>query len=565
MMKVFYACVLLLCLAGCGGRHAEKTPVDDTIVLSSPGDPKSFNPVIAKETSTTSITRFVFEGLTETDGVTMEVKPCLAERWEYDESGKVCRFFLRKDVTWNDGAAFTADDVVFTFDGLIYNTDIPTSSRDVLTIEGKRIQVRKIDDYTVDFILPERFAPFLQLMSQEILPRHKLKQYLEKGTFNSCWGVNENPENIVGTGPYKIEEYRPAEWIILEKNDRYWKKDAQGTSLPHIRRIVFLVIADANMAVLKFKTGEIDIISVRGQDYPLLEPFQKQLNFSIYNLGPSMGSEFITFNQNADSPVAPHKKAWFRNVCFRQAVAHMIDKESVAKNVYGGFAIPQDGPLNVSSGFFYNPGTKKYRYDVAKAEELLEKEGFYKKNGFLYDRQDNPVEFTILTNSNSFERIQIASVIQDDLKQLGMRVNLLPVEFNTLVTRINVTKDWESVIIGLTGGIEPHGGKNVWHTGGQLHLWNMGARDENITGWERRINALFEKGAKELDPGRRKKLYDEWQLIISEELPLVYTASPIAMTAVRNKFGNLKPTVYGGVLHNIEEIYIKDEKWKHTD
>ena len=557
--KLAVAAISSIFLAGCGRTSLKSRPADDTIVLSSTSDPKSFNPVVAKETSTTEITQFIFEGLTRTDGVTLEVKPCLAEKWEHDASGKVWKFFLRDGVTWNDGAALTADDVVFTYNRLIYNPDIPTSSRDVLTIEGKSIKVRKIDRRTVEFTLPQKFAPFLQLMSQEILPEHKLNQYVEKGTFNSCWGVNEKPENIVGTGPYRIKEYRPAEWVILEKNDRYWMRDAKGTVLPYIRRIVFLVIADANTAVLKFKTGEIDIIPVRGQDFPLLKPFEKKQNFTIYDLGPSMGSEFITFNQNMQAPVAPDKKEWFRDPSFRKAVAHMIDKGSIAKNVYGGFAIPQDGPMNVSCGFFNNPDVEKYGYDPEKAGGLLAGAGFHRKNGVLYDRKGNPVEFTILTNSNNFERIQIGNIIQDDLKKLGMKVNLLPVEFNTLVTRISVTKNWESVIIGLTGGIEPHGGKNVWHTGGQLHIWNMGAGESETAGWEKRVNFLFEEGAKELDRNRRKKLYDEWQMIVSRQLPLIYTASPTAMFAVRNKFGNLKPTVYGRVLHNIEEIYIKNK------
>jgi len=553
--KILLAALLILFLAGCS--NTAKNPVDDTIVLSSSTDPKSFNPVIAKETSTTSITGFIFEGLTETDGVTLEVKPCLAKRWEHDESGKVWRFFIRENVKWNDGVNFTADDVVFTFNSLIYNPDIPTSSRDVLSIDGKPIKVKKLDTYTVEFTLPEKFAPFLRLMGQEILPRHKLQEFVEKGTFNSCWGVNEKTGNIVGTGPYRLKEYRPAEWVVLEKNDRYWVKDGKGDSLPYIKRVVFLIIADANMAVLKFKTGEIDIISVRGQDYPLLEPFEKKQNFTIYNLGPSLGSEFITFNQNQQAPIMPCKKEWFQNLAFRKAVAHMLDKGSIAKNVYGGFAISQDGPMNVSSGFFHNPDVKKYPYDIKRAEELLKKEGFYKKGGKLFDRKNNPVEFTILTNSNNFERIQMANIIQDDLKRLGMNVNLLPVEFNTLVTRLNVTKNWESVIIGLTGGIEPHSGKNVWHTEGQLHIWNMGAEGTNVAGWERKIDILFEEGAKELDRVKRKKLYDEWQDIVSEELPFIYTTSSTVMTAVRNKFGNLKPTSYGGVLHNIEEIYIK--------
>ncbi|HOL21297.1 MAG TPA: ABC transporter substrate-binding protein [bacterium] len=554
-MKNCVTFLLLIFFAGCHTSHIKKSP-EDTLVLSTSSDPKSFNPIIAKETSTTAITQFIFEGLTSIDGVTLEVKPSLAKRWEVDSTGKVWRFFLRDDVKWNDGHHFTADDVVFTYKNLIYNPNIPTSSRDVLSIDGKPFKVRKIDRYTVEFVLPEKFAPFLQLMSQEILPAHKIATFIEKGIFTSWWGVNEKPENIVGTGPFMIKEYRPAEWIILEKNPYYWKKDNTGEQLPYLQRIVFLIISDTNMALLKFKTGEIDIIPVRGQDYPLLEPLQKEQNFTIYKLGPSLGSEFITLNQNIKSPLPDYKKVWFRNRNFRQAIAYAIDKENIIKNVYGGFAMPQEGPLNISCGFFYNPSVKKYPYNINKAEEILKKEGFYRENGFLFDKDHNPVEFTILTNSNNFERIQIASIIQDDLKKLGMKVNLLPVEFNTLVTKISITKDWESVIIGLTGGIEPHGGKNVWHTKGQLHLWNLEPDENNITEWERKVDAIFEEGAKELNLTRRKKLYDRWQQIVSEELPLIYTASPTVMTAVRNKFEGLKPSVYGGVLHNIEEIKI---------
>ncbi|MCX8082217.1 MAG: ABC transporter substrate-binding protein [bacterium] len=553
-MKKCIIFLFIIFLTGCHTTPYIRKSGKDTLVLSTSSDPKSFNPIIAKETSTTTITQFIFEGLIAIDGITLEVKPALAKKWEVDSTGKIWRFFLREDVKWNDGHPFTADDVVFTYNNLIYNSEIPTSSRDILSIDGKAFKVRKVDRYVVEFILPEKFAPFLQLMTQEILPAHKIAPFIEKKIFTSWWGVDEKTENIVGTGPFKIMEYRPAEWIILEKNPYYWKKDAKGEKLPYLQRIVFLIISDANMSLLKFKTGEIDIVSVRGQDYPLLEPLQKEQNFTIYKIGPSLGSEFITLNQNEKSPLPGYKKEWFRNKNFRQAIAYAIDKDNIIKNVYGGFATPQDGPLNISCGFFYNPYVNKYPYDIKKAEQILKREGFTKHNGVLFDKHNHPVEFTILTNSNNYERIQIASIVQDDLKKLGMKVNLLPVEFNTLVTKISVTKDWEAVIIGLTGGIEPHGGKNVWHSKGQLHLWNLNADRNDLTEWERKIDVIFEEGAKELRLFKRKALYDKWQIIVSEELPLIYTVNPTVMTAVRNRFENLKPSVYGGVLHNIEEI-----------
>ena len=561
-MKIRYLILVTLLLSSCLKStykiegEKKKGKYGGTLVLSTSSDPKSFNPIMAKETSTTVITGLIFEGLTETDGVTLEVKPSLAEKWEHDESGKIWTFYLRKDVRWQDGEKFTADDVIFTFNKLIYNERIPTSSRDIFLIDGRRIKVKKVDDYTVKFILPEKFAPFLRLLSQEILPRHLLEEKVNKGVFTSSWGVNEDVKNIVGTGPFRLKEYRPGEWVILDRNPIYWKKDKEGNPLPYIKRIVFLIVADHNMSILKFKIGEIDGISIGGQDYSILKPYEKKGNFKIYKLGPSLGSEFLTFNQNINAPIPKYKISWFRNLNFRKAVAYAIDKKSMINNVMGGFGFPQNGPLNPSNGLFYNPYIKKYKYDVEKARYFLKKGGFHWKNGKLYDVEGNPVEFTILTNSNNFERIQIANIIQDDLKKLGMKVNLLPIEFNTLVTKLSVTKDWEAVIIGLTGGIEPHGGKNVWHSKGQLHLWNLGPNNE-LTEWEKEIDRLFEEGAREFNEEKRRKIYYRWQEIVTENLPLIYTVNPLVMYAVRNKFGNLKPTVYGGIFHNIEEIYIK--------
>jgi peptide/nickel transport system substrate-binding protein len=554
MKKLFLLIISVFLFAGCFEKKINK--FKNAISLSTSSDPKSFNPIIAKETSTTLITGFIFEGLTKIDGITLEVKPLLAEKWEVDKTGKRWLFFLRKDVLWSDGEKFTANDVVFTFNELIYNEKIPTSSRDVFTIEGKKIKVRKIDDYKVEFILPEKFAPFLQLMTQEILPEHKLKKVVIENRFTSTWGVNENVENIVGTGPYKIKEYRPGEWIILEKNPYYWKKDKEGKILPYIDRIVFLIIPDPNMAILKFRTGEIDVLSVRGQDYYILKPLEKIKNFTLYDVGPSLGSEFLSFNQNVDAKIPEYKKNWFCDINFRKAIAHSIDRDSIIKNVYNGFGTYQFGPMNSSCGFFYNDKIIKYSYDLNKAREFLSKSGFYWKDEKLYDRYGNRVEFTIITNSNNFERIQIGNIIQNDLEKIGMKVNLLPAEFNTLVNKLSITKDWEAVIVGLTGGIEPHGGKNVWKSNGQLHFWNF--NNKRNYEWEKEIDLLFEEGTKYLEKEKRKKIYDRWQYLVSEYLPLIYTANSNVIYAVRNKFENLRVSVYGGVFHNIEELKIKE-------
>ena len=202
------------------------------LVMTTNSDPKSFNDIIAKETSTTEITDYIFEGLTSIDPFSLKVIPHLAESWDVSNDGLTWTFHLRKNVLWNDGAPFGADDVVFTFNDLIYNPDIASSARDIFTIDEKPFKVEKIDAYTVKFTLPVRFAPFLRGMGQAILPKHELQKYVETKKFNTAWGLDTNPREIVGTGPYKLFKYTPGERIILARNGRYWKKSEAGEQLP---------------------------------------------------------------------------------------------------------------------------------------------------------------------------------------------------------------------------------------------------------------------------------------------------------------------------------------------
>lgn len=537
-----------------------------TLVLATTSDPKSFNAVVAQETSTTAVTNLIFEGLTRTDGATLKVEPNLAKRWEVSPDGLVWIFYLRKGVVWSDGHPFGSDDVVFTFNSLIYNEKIPTSSRDAFTIEGKIFTVEKIDDLTVKFTLPVKFAPFLRGMSQEILPKHKLIKAVEDGKFAFTWGIDTKPQDIVGTGPYKLKEYVPGQRVVLERNPNYWRRSKEGESLPYIAKIIFLIVQNQDTVLLKFLEGEVDYCSLRGMDYPMLKPEEKKRDFTIFDTGPDFGSNFIVFNQNpglnpkTQQPfVDPKKLSWFTNLEFRRAVAHSIDKTKIVEILMNGLGYPQDSAMSPSSGFFYNPHVVKYDYDLAKAKAILAKTGFRDRNtdGFLEDREGHPLEFNLYTNSGSTERIQIAAIIRHDLEAVGMKVNFLPLEFNNLVGKLTATYDWDSIILGLTGGIEPHFGKNVWASDGQLHLWNP-RQQTSQTPWEKRVDEVFNAGVQELDEQKRKTFYDEWQLIISRQLPVVHTVLGASMFAVRNKFENLNPTSYGGAFHNLEELWIKE-------
>ncbi|MDI6752431.1 MAG: ABC transporter substrate-binding protein [bacterium] len=546
------------------------SPYGGTLYLSTISDPKSFNGIISKESSTSDAIGFLFEGLTDRDGVTTEIEPCLAKSWDYSKDGKVWRFYLREDVKWFDGKPFTADDVVFTYNSLIYNDDIPTSSRDVLTIDGQKLLVEKVSTYTVQFTLPKPFAPLLHQLGQAIFPKHILEKAVKEKRFLSTWGVDTSPQKIIGTGPFIMTEYKPSERIVYKRNPNYWKKDKKGNSLPYIEKIVKFIVSDQQAQLASFEAKETDILSVMGKDYAYLKNKEAKGRFTLVNYGSGFGSNFLSFNQNRFALKQP-KIAWFSDLSFRKAVAHAIDKEAIIKNVMLGFGFPQSSAMEEAAKFFYNGSVAKYEYNLEKAKKILEKAGYIDRNkdGIREDKKGNPIKFTLITNAENLGRRDMGVIISEDLRKIGLDVGFAPIDFNKLVNILTVSQDWDAMLIGLTGGIEPHSGKNVWETTGELHFWNQEPKDnekkkvwqEGLSLWEKEIDAIFNKGAAELNEKKRKALYDKWQVIVSEQLPLIYTVNPATLYAIRDKFIGMKPTAYGGCLHNLEEISIKPE-WR---
>jgi peptide/nickel transport system substrate-binding protein len=558
---VFFFSILCSIPSSANSKHGGQ------LVLSTTSDPKSFNEIIAKETSTTDVLSFIFEGLTTVNVFTLQSEPLLAQSWEIKEDGLQWIFHLRRDVRWHDGVALTADDVVFTFQDLIFNPDIPSSARDIFTIDGQPFAVEKIDDFTVKFTLPVKFAPFLHSMTQAILPKHLLEDAVKNKRFSSTWGIDTDPKKIVGTGPYQLIRYIPGERLIYRRNQDYWRKSSEGDQLPYIEEIVTLIVRNVNVELLKFLEGSLDFYDLRGSDFPYLKPLEREKDFIVYDLGPDMGSSFLAFNMNPrrnekdDSPfMDPKKLAWFSDIHFRQAIAHSIDKKRILEVVKYGLGYFQDSAMGPGAAFFHNPEVRKYDYDLNKANQILEQAGYVDRNGdgVREDKSGNDVEFTIYTNADNNERMDIGAIIRADLERVGLKVQLRGVEFNTLVSKINSTFDWDTIVLGLTGGVEPHFGKNVWTSQGQLHFWNPG-QETPATDWEKRLDDLFTSGVQELDENKRKVIYDEFQMIISEEIPVVYTVLGARLRAARNKFGNLRPSNYGGLLHNLEEIYIKED------
>ncbi len=529
-----------------------------TVYFILNGDPKTLNPALAQETTSTAVIGDLFSGLTKLDLKTMEVKPDLAERWEVSEDGKVWTFHLRRDVRWSDGEKFTADDVVFTFNKIYYNDSIPSSTRDILTIRGKKIKVEKLDDYTVRFILPEPFAPFLSSLSVAILPKHKLERYVREGTFNTAWNVNTDPKEIVGTGPWVIKEYVKGQRVVYERNPYYYERDEEGNRLPYVERRIGVIVSDPDTALLKFSNGEVDYIGLRPQDIQHVAKMGRK-DVKVYDLGSTPSTTFLVFNQNPNAKIPKYKLRWFRNRIFRIAISHAIDREGICYLVYNSLAKPLYTPITEANRPYYAEGYyPKYDYDLRKSRELLESIGFRDRDGdgILEDPEGHDLEFTLITNAGNKERETIGNIIKEDLKRIGIKVHFQPIDFNNLVSRLTAPPyEWEAVIIGLTGSLDPHFGRNVWHSSGTLHMWYPKQKKPS-TDWEREVDELIDRGATELNPERRIQIYRRAFRIITEEQPMIFIATPKSLLAVYDKFGNIFPTVWGW--YEESRLFLKD-------
>ena len=544
------------------------------ITYSTIGEPLTFNLVLANDASSSGYLSYVFEGLTETSWLTDTIEPLLAESWERSADGLEWTFHLRQDVSWHDGEPFTAEDVAFTFNRIIYNDDIPTSDREAFIFRyidkqtGKwaegRMSVRALDDYSVRFVLPAPFAPFLRSMGSAIYPEHILAPHVDAGTFEQLWDVDTDPAEVIGTGPFTIASYAPNDRLTLRRNPNYWMEDAAGNSLPYIDEIVYLIVEELDEELALFQAGETDAHGVLGSEYPVLAPLQEEGNFTVYRRGPGFGTTFISFNVNpgtnadGDDYVRAEARAWFNTREFRQAAAHAVDKEAIVAGALGGLGYSQWSSISPAAGDFHNPDIPRYEYDLDAARALLDGLGWTDGDGdgVREDGDGNPIAFTIVTNEGNTVRELATHVIQEGLRAVGLDVTVSVIPFGEVVAQLTSTYAWETVVIGFTGGSDPYGGITFWHSSGDFHLWHP-KQAEPATAWEAEIDELYTAASQELNRKERIRLYHRAQEIVAEQAPVVYTALSERLSAVRNVFGNITPTLYG--LWDDRYVYRTDE------
>jgi peptide/nickel transport system substrate-binding protein len=569
--------LVAIALSGCNPTEMRTNATQvQQIVARVPGDPQTFN--YALNQSSPNVFGFLYEGLITENGETGKLEPALAESWEISEDNLKIVFTLKPNLKWSDGEPLTVDDIVFTYNDIYFNEQIPTDIRDILRIGKSKAlpKVRKLDSRRVEFTVPEPFAPFLRFAGGiVILPEHALRQSVEtknkdgRPQFLSTWGTDTDLQKIVVNGPFTLESYTVNQRIVFRRNPYYWRKDTQGNALPYIERLIWQIVESPDTALIQFRSLGLDMLEIGSTSFQLLKREEDRGNFKIYSGGPDFGTNFICFNLNKGRRqgkplVNPIKSRWFNTVAFRQAVAYGINREAMLNNVYRGLGELQNSPISVQSPYYLSPeeGLKVYNYNPEKAKELLESAGFkYNNRGQLLDAEGNRVRFTMISQAGNRTVDAIGSQVKRDLSKIGIQVDFTPIDFAVMVDKITNTLEWESYFGLITGSIEPYSAANVWSPDGGFHPFNQKPQPgqppiegREVADWEAEIGRLYIEGARELDETKRKEIYGETQRLAQEYLPFIHLINPLALAAIRDRIEETKFSALGGTLWNVYEL-----------
>lgn len=532
------------------------------LVAALRSEPKTLNPVTALDLPSKEVIYLLSADLIHINVYTQQTEPALAKSWIVSNDKRTYTLDLRRGISFSDGYPFDADDVVFSFK-VYLDEKVHSPQRDLLEVGGKPIQVRKLGLYRVAFDLSQPYAAAERLFdSVSILPRHLLEQAYEKGELTHAWSLTTSPNEIAGLGPFRVKQYSTGQQLVLERNPFYWKADAEKNRLPYLNNLVFVPVPSEDAEVIRFQAGDLDVIdNINAENYGVLEKAQATKHYRLHDLGPGMEYDFLFFNLNDLSakqlPEISRKQQWFRRDEFRQAVSAAIDREAIVRLVYYGRATSLSGQVTPGNKLWINAALPQPVQSLERAQALLRSAGFSRRpDGKLEDPHGDLVEFSIVTNPSNIQRTKMATIIQEDLNRLGMQVHVVPLEFQSLITRVFDSFDYEASVLGLqSGDADPNPEINVWTSGGGSHVWAP-AEVRPLTPWQAELDRLMQLETTILDYRKRKKAYDRVQEIVAQYAPVICLVSPNVLVGTKDSVAGIEPAVLRHhMLWNAEQLY----------
>lgn len=520
-------------------------------------DPKSFNLLIAeRDSETMSVLNPLVDSLLDYNTVKKQWESrCASAQIVTDEKNKTLDviYTLRDDLYWsfyknsNPPLKVTSDDVIFWYDEIFGDKEMGSSAYNSQMMDmgdgtEKHIDIEKIDDKKFVFHFPRIVAEPLLASNMSFGPAFIYKAAKQKGgakAVKELYSVATDPKTIPSMGSYFITEYTPGQRVVYERNEAYWNKDSDGQSTYYPQKRIMSIVGDVNTKFLLFKQGKIEDYSPMPEQLEeIVDGAQNNLldGYTVFNSAGSLSAPFWTFNQNPKNK----DKNWYKWFCkkeFRQAMSCLLNRERIINQTYRGLAEPKYGFFPEANAFYNEEIVLKYRFSHVHAKKLLEQAGFYLGNdGFLHDSEDVKVEFNLEITSSSPVYSDIAQIIADECKKAGITVNVRQTDFQKLVEELTATYDWQSLMIGLSGGaIFPTQGSNVWVSSGNLHMWYP-LQEEPVTDWEARLDWLYNEASCIPDVEKARPLWNEYQQIILEQCPVIYLVRGRSFYAINNRW-----------------------------
>lgn len=492
-------------------------------------DPKSFNPLLVEDEAS-SYVRYLTGGvLIRLDRATQAYDPELAKSWKVTDGGKRITFQLREGISFSDGTPFAAADVAATMRALM-DPNLHSSTGDDFRSGSGEVKTEVRSKYTVSILFPQPIAGVERLFDRVAIMPAKMA------------GITNSPDLTKAVlGPFVIAEQHPGSYILLKRNPRYWKRDKSGKQLPYVDSIRLSIQQNREAELLSFRRNEAQLINNVMPD--LFDRLKQENAAAARDLGPSLESEEMWFNQSAKSPLPDYKKAWFRSRNFRRAISSAINRPDLARIVYRGHAQPGIGPITPANKFWFNQKLHAHPYDQKAALELLKQDGFYLDGQTLKDQDGHAVVFSLITNAGNRSRERMGSLIQQDLAQIGIKLNFVPLDFPSIIERITKSLDYEACLLGLTLiDLDPDTQMNVWLSSGDNHQWSPNQKTPE-TAWEAEIDRLMREQASALDLKKRKAAFDRVQEIVWDQAPFLYLVDKDALVAVSPSVQNANPVV----------------------
>lgn len=517
------------------------------IVVTNRSNPSTFNRISSPGGRADDLVALLTQAkLVRINRVTWEVEPWLAESWTRSDDGLRYTLKLRPNVTFSDGEPFTSADVAFSF-AAAYDDKTASPLKEALAVSGKVLGIATPDPQTVIVTFPSFFAVGLRILDNlPILPRHKLEAALKSGTFANAWNLDTPLTELAGLGPFVLSEFVRGQRIVFTRNPRYWRKDADGSPLPHLDRITMQIVPDQDAELLRLRAGQSDMstVEMRPSDYAPLKRDAAAGTVKLIDLGDGLDAEAFWINLNPQHFAHDPRAAWIQKDELRHAISMAVSRELFVNTVYFGAGVPVFGPIAPANKKWYSAEVPHDPYDPAGARRLLASIGLVDRNGdgILEDAHNQPAHFTLVTQKGRTDRERAVEVIRDELKKIGLVVDAAPVDFGKMRQLVG-SGDYDALYFGPGAtDIDPAVNQDYWLSSGGAHFWDLG-QTKPATDWERRIDELMARQVASPDQNERQRLFVEVQKIFADHEPAIYFAAPRVFLATSSRVTGYTPSI----------------------